>query len=166
MRITSCRVRALIAFGAQAQRDTVGCEHRSSPLSGRRPQASLKPRSLRKMIEVLDAVRHKQRIARVRDQPARCFGDPKLPLDSGQQQYAAVGGDASAIERRGELPAADGWKAEWHRRIVGHGGCGSVRSRGQDGVNIQSLREISTLCDTSQRIPAMPRSAAGSAQPA
>ena len=33
--------------GAFSQRDTVGWEHRSAPLSGRRPQASLKPGSVR-----------------------------------------------------------------------------------------------------------------------
>ena len=34
--------------GAFSQRDTVGCEQRSVPLSGKRPQASLKPGSLRR----------------------------------------------------------------------------------------------------------------------
>ena len=29
--------------GVFSQRDTVGCEHRSFPVSGNRPQASLKP---------------------------------------------------------------------------------------------------------------------------
>jgi len=35
-------------LGAFSQRDTVGCEHRSWPLSGKRPQASLKPGSVRR----------------------------------------------------------------------------------------------------------------------
>jgi len=34
--------------GAFSQRDMVGCEHRSSPVSGKRPQASLKAGSFRR----------------------------------------------------------------------------------------------------------------------
>lgn len=41
-------------------------------------------------------------------------------------------------------------------RIVGHGGCGLVRSRGQDGFDTQSLSNISALCDARRRFPAMP----------
>jgi len=39
---------------------------------------------------------------------------------------AAVRGDASAVERSGELLAANGWKAEQRGRIVVHGGCGTA----------------------------------------
>src|SRR5262249_55801368 len=41
-------------FGAFSQRDMVGREHRSSPLSGNRPQASLKAGSKRSRLRSLD----------------------------------------------------------------------------------------------------------------
>jgi hypothetical protein len=40
-------------------------------------------------------------------------------------------------------------------RINRHGGCGSARSRGQDGFDTQSLSAINALRDTRQRIPGM-----------
>src|SRR5262249_53159540 len=45
--ITPMRRMTSRRFGAFSQRDMVGCEHRSSPLSGNRPQASLKAGSKR-----------------------------------------------------------------------------------------------------------------------
>ena len=105
---------------------------------------------------VVDAVRYKQRVARVRDQPRQPFRYPQLPLHNAQQHDTTVGCDASAVEGRNDLLAFNSWKIERQKAIVGHGGCGSVRSRGQDGVDTQSLSTISTLRDTRQRIPAMP----------
>ena len=48
----------LRSVGTFSQRDIVGCEHRSSPLSGKRPQASLKPGSspAAQMIEVVSVL--------------------------------------------------------------------------------------------------------------
>jgi hypothetical protein len=74
--------------------------------------------------DVGDAMRHEQRIARVHDQPSKSIGDPYATLGGCQQQDAAIGGDAAAIERRGDFLAADGWKEEGRGRIVKHGGCG------------------------------------------
>ena len=105
---------------------------------------------------VIDAVRHQQRVARVRDQPRQCLRYPQLPLHNAEQHHTTVGRDASAVEGRNDLLAFNGWKIERQKAIVGHGGCGSVRSRGQDGFDTQSLSDISTLRDTRQRIPAMP----------
>ncbi len=76
--------------------------------------------------DVGDAVRHQQRIARVGDQRRQPIGDPDASLRRSQQHHAAIGGEASAIERRGDFLASDGWKAERLNRIVGHGGCGSA----------------------------------------
>ena len=73
-----------------------------------------------------DAVRHQQRIARIGDQRRQPVGDPDTPLGRSQKHHAAIGGDASAIERGGDFLASDGWKPERLSRIVVHGGCGSV----------------------------------------
>ena len=74
---------------------------------------------------LLDAVRHQQRVARVRDQRRQLLRDAQPPLGSGQEHHAAVGGDASAVECSGDFLASDGWKAEGLDCIVRHGGCGS-----------------------------------------
>jgi hypothetical protein len=66
-----------------------------------------------------------------------------------------IGGNASAIEGGNQFLAAHGWKTKRQDRIVGHGGCGSIRLRGQDGFDTQSLNAASVLRDTRQRIPAM-----------
>jgi hypothetical protein len=138
------------------------------------PTGQLKPRVSAQMVEivgvlvatgdskdpgaqnVIDAVRHQQRVARVRDQPPQRFRYPQLPLHNAEQHDTTVGRDPSAVESRNDLLAFNGWKIKRQKAIVGHGGCGSVRSRGQDGFGIQSLSKISTLRDTRQRIPAMP----------
>ncbi len=105
--------------------------------------------------DVIDAVRHEQRIARIGNQSRQPVRDPQLALHRAEQHDAAIGRDASAVEGGGQLLAADGWKMERQGRIIGHGGCGSARSRGQDGLDTQSLNKISTLRDTRQRIPDM-----------
>jgi hypothetical protein len=53
------------------------------------------------------------------------------------------------------LLATDGWKTESQGRINGHGGCGSARSRAQDGFDTKSMSIINILRDARQRIPAM-----------
>src|SRR3954464_12800203 len=68
-----------------------------------------------------------------------------------------IGGNASAIEGGNQFLAAHGWKTKRQDHIVGHGGCGSMRWRRQDGFDTQSLNAASILRDTRQRIPAMPR---------
>ena len=105
--------------------------------------------------DVVDAVRHEQRIARIGDQSREPIRDPQLPLHRAEQHDAAIGCDASTIEGGGQLLATDGWKMERQGRINRHGGCGSARSRGQDGFDTQSLSAINALRDTRQRIPGM-----------
>ena len=48
---------------------------------------------------VVDAVRHQQRITRVGDQRRQPLRDPHTPLGSGQKHHAAIRGEAPAIER-------------------------------------------------------------------
>ncbi|MFL5256258.1 MAG: hypothetical protein ACJ8AI_25845, partial [Rhodopila sp.] len=55
----------------------------------------------------------------------------------------------------GQFLAADGWKIKRRDRIIAHGGCGSMRWRGQDGFDTQSLNAFSVLPDIRQPIPAM-----------
>ena len=76
--------------------------------------------------DIGDAVRHEQRIARVGDQARQPVRDPQAALGGGQQHDAAIGGDATTVEGRGDFLAADGWKQERRSRIVAHGGCGSA----------------------------------------
>src|SRR4051794_21543396 len=100
--------------------------------------------------DVIDAVGHQGGVARVRDQSRQLRRDPQLPFYRAEQQDAAIGGDTSAIEGGGQFLAADGWKIKRRDRIVGHGGCGSMRWRGQDGFDTQSLNALSVLRDTRQ----------------
>ena len=87
---------------------------------------------------VIDAVGHEGGVARVRKQPRQLHRDPQLPLHRAEQQDAAIGGDAPTVEGSDQLLALDGWKAKRQDRIIGHGGCGSMRWRGQDGFDTQS----------------------------
>jgi len=73
-----------------------------------------------------DAVRDEQRIARISDQRRQALGKAQASFGGGQQHHAAIGGDATAVEGRGDFLAADGWKQERRSRIVEHGGCGSA----------------------------------------
>ncbi len=75
--------------------------------------------------EVDHTVRHQQRIARIGDQPRQPMGNPDTSFGSSQKHHAAIRGETTAIERRGEFLASDGRKPERLNRIVAHGGCGS-----------------------------------------
>ena len=96
-------------------------------------------------------MRHKGRVARIRNQPRQLRRDPQLPLHRAEQQDAAISGNAPAVEGGNHLLAADGWKTKRRDRIVGHGGCGSMRLRGQDGFDTQSLNAFSVLRDTASK---------------
>ena len=118
------------------------------PLSGKRPQASLKPGIGAQVIEVVgvliaagnrqhacaqnvgDTVGHQQRIARIGDQRREPFGNTEGLLDRGEQHHAAIRGHASTVKRGGDFLALDGWETEWQQAIFEHGGCGSVRFGG------------------------------------
>ncbi len=89
---------------------------------------------------VRDRVRHAGRIAPIRDDARQPLGDAKAALGLGQEYDAAVGRQASTVERGGDLLAAHGWKREGGRCIVHHGGCGTVQSVAGVGVSNQILR--------------------------
>jgi haloacid dehalogenase-like hydrolase len=162
------------AYGPTRSQSSLACSQRTSKSSSRRSRstrtltgcAATVPMTRRHGAagdrqhagakDVGDAVPPQSRVARVGDHGRQRLRDADTPLDRGQQHDAAIGGDASAVERGGQLLAAHGWQTERLDRIVGHGGCGSVRSRGQDGFDTQSLSPINALCDTRQRIAAMP----------
>src|SRR5712675_998115 len=69
------------------------------------------------------------RIAAVRDHPSEPLGDAEPTIGLGEQHDPAIGTDPSAVKGRGDLLAADGWKAERQKVILGHGGRGAPRSR-------------------------------------
>lgn len=49
-------------------------------------------------------------IARIKDHRGKPFGQIKTPLGRGQQRHATIRGDPSAVERRCDLLACNGWK--------------------------------------------------------
>src|SRR6185436_9814122 len=65
------------------------------------------------------------RIAAVRNYPSEPFGDAEPTIGLGQQYDPAVGTDPPTIEGSCDLLAANGWKAEWQKAIVAHGGRGA-----------------------------------------
>ena len=83
-------------FGAFSQRETVGCEQRSRPVSGNRPQAS------------------------VGDHPSELVGDAVAPLRLGEEHHPAIRRYPSAIERGAHLLARYRWQVKWQRDIVIH----------------------------------------------
>ena len=95
-------------------------------------------------------VNHPRRITPVGDHGGKLLGDPHPSRCLGKQHHATVGRQPSAVERGGQLLAANGWKREQRRRIVRHGGCG--RLDGVDGVGFsnQILRQINRLGYTRQ----------------
>jgi hypothetical protein len=106
--------------------------------------------------DVIDAVGHQGGVTRVRNQPPQLRRNPQAPLHRAEQQDTAIGGNAPAVEGGDQLLAVNRWKTERQDRIVGHGGCGSMRWRGQDGFDTQSLNALSILRDTRQPFPDMP----------
>jgi hypothetical protein len=70
-------------------------------------------------------MRDPARIALVRDHSGEPIGNTQPALRLRQQHDAAIGTDPPAVKRGGDLLAADRWKAERQKVIVGHGGCGA-----------------------------------------
>ena len=66
------------------------------------------------------------RITPIRDRRGELLGDTEPPRGLGEQQDAAVRGQASAVEGGCELLAPHGWKRERQRRRIGHGGRGGL----------------------------------------
>ena len=96
-----------------------------------------------------------RRVARIGDHRSELVGDPDAPLGRGQQHHAAIGTDAAAVERGGDLLALHRWQRERQQAIVGHGGCGSVRLGKRLASTPKSLRQFSRLRYIRQRIPAL-----------
>jgi hypothetical protein len=65
-----------------------------------------------------------RRVAPVGDLRSKPLGDPEASLRQSQQRHAAIGTDAPAIERGGDLLAGYRWQRERQQAIVDHGGCG------------------------------------------
>src|SRR5215475_5130330 len=84
-------------------------------------------------------------IAAVRDRPGEPLGEAEPTVGLSQQHDPAIGTDASAIKGGSDLLAANGWKAERQKVIVGHGGRGAPRSLRRVGLSNQILRQIKSL---------------------
>src|SRR5580693_4457366 len=85
------------------------------------------------------------RIARVRDRLSEPLNNAEPTIGLGEQHDPAIGTDPPAVKSGGDLLAADGWKAERQKVIVGHGGCGAPRSRQRVGFSNRILRQIKSL---------------------
>src|SRR3954464_7813503 len=65
------------------------------------------------------------RIASVRDRLSEPLGNAEPTIGLGEQHHPAIGTDPPAVKGGRDLLAADGWKAERQKVIVGHGGRGA-----------------------------------------
>ena len=98
---------------------------------------------------VVDAIR----IAPVAQAPGQMLGQAETALGLAQQQQAAVGRQQSAVETRRHLLAADGWKIEGKKGIVGHGGRGGFVARVEMCLNNNFLHEFNGLRHVRYPIP-------------
>src|SRR4029077_12089063 len=80
-------------------------------------------------------------IAAVRHRVGKSPAHTERALLCSQQQKAAIGGLVASIKINCELLAADRWKIEGKRHIVGHGGCGGRQLRVAIRRNTDLLRE-------------------------
>src|SRR5580700_7664287 len=85
------------------------------------------------------------RIARVRDRLSEPLNNAEPTIGLGERHHPAIGTDPPAVKSGGDLLAADGWKAERQKVIVGHGGRGVPRSRQRVGFSNRILRQIKSL---------------------
>jgi hypothetical protein len=135
---------ASLSDGAFSSRDSVGCEQRSAPESGNRPQASLNAGSVRQIVGVLitagdgvDAgsdhvgagMADAAGIAMVEKASHQSVGDAETLLGHRQQHDAAIGCEAAAIKSSCDFLAANGWKRKQQEIIIGHGGRGRRETR-------------------------------------
>jgi hypothetical protein len=147
----------------------VGWEHKSLPVSGSRPQASLKAGSQpieivtvgiaagnseeARLQHILHGVRDVRQIARIGDQGSQGLYDTTAPFGQGKQHDAAVGREPAAVECGCDFLACNGWigNAEW--AIIKHGGCGSGGWCATDGFDTHFLRCFNALRYTRQPNP-------------
>ena len=134
MRATSMR------DGAFSSRLMVGWEHRSRPLSGARPTASLNEGIAAQGVAVVgilisagdrehaeakhrrQRVDHPLRVAPLPDATRQRLGQAEPAFGPAQQDQPAVGRDQPALEIGGHFLASDGWQIERQKDIFGHGG--------------------------------------------
>ena len=149
--------------GAFSQRETVGCEHRSAPVSGSLPAGELERRVAAQSVEIVaifvaagdcenpgtqnigQPMDNPAGIAFVRDHCRKPVGEAKPPLRLRQQHDAAIRAEASAVEGGGDLFALYRWKRERQQIIVGGGGRGALQSAARIGFSNQILRQIKSL---------------------
>src|SRR4051812_49929872 len=77
------------------------------------------------------------RIASVGDRLSKPLGNAEPTIGLGEQHHSAIGTDPPAVKGGGDLLAADGWKAERQKVIVGHGGRGARDPRKRVGSATQ-----------------------------
>ena len=85
------------------------------------------------------------RVTPVGDHRGELVGNAQSTGGLSQKQDAAIRGQASAVEGGCELLALHGWKREWERRRIGHGGRGGLDQVKEVGVSTQSLSHINAL---------------------
>jgi hypothetical protein len=90
---------------------------------------------------VMDAIR----IAAIRHRIGEPTAHTELALRLPQQQQARIRRLVAAVKIHCEFLAADTWKVEGKRRIVGHGGCGARLVHGAICLNTNLLRESLAL---------------------
>lgn len=100
-------------------------------------------------------VRDRRGAAAIRNQSGQRIHQAQPPVGAGQKQHTAIGTEPTAVERGGDLLAADRWQAERQKRILGHGGCGSLRFAKRLVQTPKSLPQVKGLHHARQRIPAM-----------
>jgi hypothetical protein len=84
-------------------------------------------------------------IALVRDDSREPVRDGEPTGGLGQEEDAAIRGQAAPVEGGCELLAAHGWKRERESGRIGHGGRGGFDGVVEVGVSTQSLSYISSL---------------------
>ena len=94
-------------------------------------------------------------IAPVRDDSRELVRDGELTGGLGQEEDAAIRGQAASVEGGCELLAAHGWKRDRESGRIRHGGRGRLDGVDEVGVSTQSLSHISSL-----RYARQPRSSA------
>src|SRR5256886_11884373 len=99
--------------GAFSRRESVGCDIKSVPDTGRRPHAIFKGWIAAQHIKVVAvlmaavAVRDTRAVAIVRNEPREHRGKTELPFDLAQDQHAAIRRQLSTIKRCSDCFSAD-----------------------------------------------------------
>jgi hypothetical protein len=90
------------------------------------------------------------RIAGVPQAPGQGSGETETTLGVTQQQQATVGRQQATVEAGRHLLAANGWKIEGEKGIVGHGGRGSFVAWIGRRLDNDFLHDFNELCHARQ----------------